>query len=804
MAGSSAATDRAGTYWFVGAAFKGHVEQTQRFFQEGIWEQYSPPEKNVALVKTMLPGDAIAIRLTFVRKNREGLPFDNRGHPVSVMAIRGVGRITANPGDGLRVEVAWDQSPELKRLREWYFFTSIGLVWKVQAKDWYSESLIDFAFHNAPQDLARFRNHPYWKERFGDRTPVRASFEWTKFMSAIADRLLAYRDRRPELLAGIAGMMKEYGELSYLNDEYRDGARGIPRDICPFTVIGTFNRGIRDEKRTAIAAKLAAFLGVTEPVPASFEGVPKLNNFKSFFYGYEKDRGTGDIDALWNVFERAIGRADSDAGDDASDFVSVFDRAMKVPGVAWNLTMGLYWMRPWEYLSLDARSRAYIEGKLGIGIGRRGPEEKLPGAEYLNLVENLKKRFLEESYPVHSFPELSNESMLYTEPISREDKSWKSAVYERVRDLCTKKGCDEFDRGEFLEAYQDELAELFPGNGSIPFSVSRALQALRDEEKLDFLERGRYRLLDFAPEAPVLQPLPMKPYSIESIIDDGCFLEREELGGILELLRTKRNIILQGAPGTGKTWLAKQLAFAWIGERDENRVRAVQFHPNLSYEDFVRGYRPSGEGTLSLTDGPFLEMANAAREEPEKKHVLVIEEINRGNPAQIFGEMLTLLESDKRNPDAALELCYRKGESERVHIPANLYVIGTMNIADRSLALVDYALRRRFAFVDLEPRFGGPWREWLAKKWGFDAAFLDEIEKRILELNDVIAADSGLGRQFRIGHSYVIPSNSDPIADPKEWFLGVVRTQIGPLLDEYWFDAPGKVEGAKKRLVTDL
>ena len=127
-----------------------------------------------------------------------------------------------------------------------------------------------------------------------------------------------------------------------------------------------------------------------------------------------------------------------------------------------------------------------------------------------------------------------------------------------------------------------------------------------------------------------------------------------------------------------------------------------------------------------------------------------------------------------------------------------------MNIADRSLALVDYALRRRFAFVDLEPRFGSPWREWLAKKWGFDAAFLDEIEKRILELNDAIAADSGLGRQFRIGHSYVIPSNSDPIADPKEWFLGVVRTQIGPLLDEYWFDAPGKVEGAKKRLVTDL
>ena len=150
--------------------------------------------------------------------------------------------------------------------------------------------------------------------------------------------------------------------------------------------------------------------------------------------------------------------------------------------------------------------------------------------------------------------------------------------------------------------------------------------------------------------------------------------------------------------------------------RDENKVRVVQFHPNLSYEDFVRGWRPSGNGRLDLVDGPFLEMINSDSDAPDSDYVMVIEEINRGNPAQVFGEMLTLLEADKRKETEALSLSYRRFERERVFIPDNLYVIGTMNIADRSLALVDLAFRRRFAFEELEPTFGQPWREWVSHK----------------------------------------------------------------------------------------
>lgn len=297
----------------------------------------------------------------------------------------------------------------------------------------------------------------------------------------------------------------------------------------------------------------------------------------------------------------------------------------------------------------------------------------------------------------------------------------------------------------------------------------------------------------------------VEPYTIDDILEEGCFLEKSEIENIRDRLKVKKNIILQGPPGTGKTWLAKRLAFALIGQRDHSKLRAVQFHPNLSYEDFVRGWRPSGNGVLSLVDGVFMEAVEAARRS-SYPYVVVIEEINRGNPAQIFGEMLTLLEADRRSPDDALELCYQRPDrqDERVYIPENLYVIGTMNIADRSLALVDLALRRRFAFVDLEPRLEKPWRNWLIDRCQIAVNVVDEIEQRMGKLNKQITEDTTLGSQFRIGHSYVTPPVGADIGDAKEWFKQVVKTEIGPLLDEYWFDSLDKARDAQQRLIDGL
>ena len=292
-------------------------------------------------------------------------------------------------------------------------------------------------------------------------------------------------------------------------------------------------------------------------------------------------------------------------------------------------------------------------------------------------------------------------------------------------------------------------------------------------------------------------------YAVKDIVDDGCFVEPERISNMLKRLQSKKNLILQGPPGTGKTWLAKRLAWALVGHKDASRVRAVQFHPNLSYEDFVRGWRPSSDGTLDLVDGPFLEMVKAANRDAEDTYALVIEEVNRGNPAQILGEMLTLLEADKRNPDNALELTYKRQGEQGIHLPPNLHVVGTMNIADRSLALVDLALRRRFAFVDLVPEIGKRWKDWGRNRCGFDDSVLSDIQDRMSNLNETIESDSKLGRQFQIGHSYVTPPPGSE-TNPGTWYRDVVESEIGPLLDEYWFDEPSKARRERERLLEGL
>lgn len=296
-------------------------------------------------------------------------------------------------------------------------------------------------------------------------------------------------------------------------------------------------------------------------------------------------------------------------------------------------------------------------------------------------------------------------------------------------------------------------------------------------------------------------------YTAADILKEGCFLAQSAISQILAGIEGKRNLVLQGPPGTGKTWLARRLAYALIGSKDprvtRNRLRVVQFHPSLSYEDFVRGWRPSGDGKLSLVNGVFLEIVESAKAEPDRPFVLVIEEMNRGNPAQIFGEILTLLENAKRGPEDALEITYPRSPGERVYVPRNLYVIGTMNIADRSLALVDLALRRRFAFVTLEPQLNGAWRRWCTER-GFEGEVIDLIERRIAALNDEIAQDRSLGPQYRLGHSYVTPIVGAAIDDARAWFLDVVRTEIVPLLQEYWFDAAEKVSAAEGKLKEGL
>ncbi|HHY0353442.1 TPA: McrB family protein [Vibrio cholerae] len=725
------------SFWFVGASYdKGSEDQTERFLNDGVW-QNGYEDKYLDVVRSMQPGDKIAIKSSYTRKRE--LPFDTKGQIVSVMGIKAIGVITRNHGDGRFVDVEWQ--PRFAPVREWYFYTNRSTIWRVSPDDWMTEGLTDFTFNNKPQDIDRFRNAPYWKERFGDTPVDKQRFKWTQFYEEFADKLLAYKDDRAPLMAAIHNLPNKIDSISVLQDQPKEGTKELLSDICPFTVFGLFNRGITDANRIAIANELAAFLEVETPVPNSFEGIPVVNNQRSWFFGYKYRRGEHDIDTLWNLFEAAIEHANNSETDTAEVLYEAYEAATKCWGTGWNLSMGLYWIRPWKYLTLDGQSQTYITKKLGLKIGKNGEKGRCSSKDYFGLIDDLETRFQEDAYPVHSFPELSLSAWLF--------KDTDTSAHPKATDL----------DDEELSAEEDEVT---------------------------------------------VQKAPMEPYTIDDIIADGCFLERESIAKIIAQLRNKKNLILQGPPGTGKTWLAKKLGFAVMGQKDENSLRAVQFHPNLSYEDFVRGWRPSGEGKLTLVDGPFLEMINQAKQDASKKYVVVIEEINRGNPAQIFGEMLTLLEADKRTPSEALELSYRRVDGERIHIPANLFVIGTMNIADRSLALVDLALRRRFAFFDLKPTFGESWRNWVNSKSGINEDFLQSIEQRIVSLNNEISKDRNLGPQFKIGHSYVTPPLNTKIEDAAAWFQGVVETEIGPLLEEYWFDDIERAIKSKDALVEGI
>ena len=578
-------------------------------------------------------------------------------------------------------------------------------------------------------------NSPFRRDRFGDR-PDEQRFLWTRFYEAVAEKLLDYQNDRSPLIEGIHDIASRVELLSYLRDkDSSDGGLYPLGDICPFTAMGTFNRSVTDSNRRKIAEELAGLLGVDVEVPGSFEGVPKLNNQKSWFFGYSYARGDGDIDALWKVFVAAGRFAGSDQPEHREAFIRAYETALNIKGVHWNLSIGLYWTHPWDFPTLDNPSRSYIKGRLGMDVPGSSAEN------YAKLIDDLKDRFDEEGCPVHSFPELSQAA--------------------------------------------DEAAQATDGSDIDAPSV-------QGDDGED----------DRSPESP-RDDHRFESYSVDDILRDGCFLEKAEVEGLLDLLRDKKNLILQGPPGTGKTWMATRLAFALMGRKDRGRIRRVQFHPNLSYEDFVRGWRPSGDGKLAIEDGVFMQAVRQASGDPSSKLAVVIEEVNRGNPAQIFGELLTLLEADKRTPEAAVELCYPNadGKQRPVHVPGNLYVIGTMNTADRSLALIDFAFRRRFAFAALEPKLGDKWRNWVIAERGVDGALAREIERRIAELNQGIAEDGRLGAQFRIGHSFVTPARRLGDDETRGWFEKIVKSEIAPQLEEYWFDSPETAKAAIKKLL---
>lgn len=279
--------------------------------------------------------------------------------------------------------------------------------------------------------------------------------------------------------------------------------------------------------------------------------------------------------------------------------------------------------------------------------------------------------------------------------------------------------------------------------------------------------------------------------------NDKPFISETDFLQTVALLKRKKNIILQGPPGVGKTFIARKLAYEIMQEVKDANIEMVQFHQSYSYEDFIQGLRPTQKGGFDLRDGVFYSFCQRALAHPDRPFFFIIDEINRGNLSKIFGELMMLIEADKRAEKFALKLTYAEDEDDRFYVPENLYIVGTMNTADRSLAIVDYALRRRFAFVTLQPEYGANFHAFLVGK-GLTVSMVEHICSSVTKVNDKIKEDINLGEGFQIGHSYFcsFTSNGNEI----KWWNEILSFELKPLLEEIWFDDSAKVTEVLKQL----
>ena len=323
-------------------------------------------------------------------------------------------------------------------------------------------------------------------------------------------------------------------------------------------------------------------------------------------------------------------------------------------------------------------------------------------------------------------------------------------------DYATLKGCPELERMEYFQNPQGSLFKLTRGEYDF------ILDMIREEN-------------------PVATEASIDAYTKSDFLDE-VYMTEKRYENLVAVLRNKKNIILQGAPGVGKTFAARRLAWSMMGEKDDSRIEFVQFHQNYSYEDFMMGYKPVEDG-FELKYGIFYRFCQKAANQPDKEFFFIIDEINRGNMSKIFGELLMLIEKDYRGTKATLAY---NGLS--FSVPKNLYIIGMMNTADRSLAMIDYALRRRFSFFEVEPGFDS--EGFIHYQNSLNNETLNELVNKVKDLNREISLDKSLGKGFCIGHSYFCGRD----VCTEEWLHSIVDYDILPMLSEYWFDDANKLQ----------
>lgn len=692
-------------------------------------------------------------------------------------------------------------------------------------------------------------------------------FQWTSFYMELASTLLKYKNNRSELI----GILKTIFSDAEMNFPFKEKGKEVYEDICPFTVFGSFNKGITNANRIALLEQFAKQFSIKAAVPTEFDGIPVVMNLSAWFFAYKENRGEHDIDNLWELLEKAIAYSDEASADNKNAFITAYDTVSKQKMIKWNITMGLYWVRPYTFINLDSTNRAFITDvdnmphyftTIFSDINKGIPD----GTSYLFMCEQAKNALKQKEYEYHSFPELSycawkNNQETPDEPATnRVDSNVKEIDYwiyspgdnacmwdefynlgimgigwDDVTDLkeftskeeiknymkkvydpsysyknnahCLWQFANEIKIGDVIFVKKGMHKIIGKGVVTSEYIYDSARETYKHIRKVEWTNKGEWehpgqavmktltcispypdyvqRLLslfaeDILEETSEQIEIKYPPYTKDDFLNK-VYMDEDTYNTLTELLEAKYNVILQGAPGVGKTFAAKRLAYSIMGQKDTSRVAMVQFHQSYSYEDFIQGYRPSKDG-FELVNGAFYKFCKEAEEDNERPYFFIIDEINRGNLSKILGELMMLIEKDKRGEK--IKLLY---SNEWFTVPQNVRIIGMMNTADRSLALMDYALRRRFAFFDFAPAFSSEgFKNYLSEK---DSPKLEKLIAAVESLNSTISTDESLGDGFRIGHSYFC--TDDEITD--EWLKSVVEYEVIPLIKEYWFDEPTKV-----------
>lgn len=676
-------------------------------------------------------------------------------------------------------------------------------------------------------------------------------FTWIETYNKIAHKLLEYKNNRQALVDIMYEILEDlnlFNEKDEINcnlDKYQN-KRCKYDDIDPFTFMNRLAL-YSNENRKNFIKLFADKTKINLEIPKDFDGVPTVNAQKSAMVQFKDDRDENDIDEFWAFFEIALEFPKNP--NLKEEFIKYYDILLNKPNCGYNISSCLFRMDAKNYFSLDSTNRSYLADKLNLVI-----KEYPSGEKYLEILEKINE-YLKNSGDYNSYAELSYEAWKESRKNKTENRKelldtmhnkddrkkryfWLNAnpkiwsfseikpgetiEYNSYNENNNKRRIfqrfEEAEVGDEVIAYETTPSKAIVGickvdkplkNNAITFKkveqfshpiLFKDIKDLPELQNMEYFKNNQgslfkltneeYNILmDIIREENPIVKKTYEKYNSDDFLND-VYMSKIQYEEIKSLIIEKQNIILEGSPGVGKTYMAKKLVYSLIGEKNDDQIEMIEFHQNYSYEDFIEGYRPNEDGKLEIEKGIFFQFCLTAENNPDKDFYLIIDEINRGNLSKIFGELLMLIEKDKR--ETSVTLAYSK---VKFKVPKNLYLIGLMNTADRSIAIIDYALRRRFSFVDIMPAYENEkFKDYVVS---FNNEKLNRIIKTIKDLNKEISNDVSLGEEFMIGHSYFCNLTKENLDNKIDL---IVKYEIKPLLKEYWFDNKEKLDEWKKKL----